>query len=304
MSVYNEVFQRVEKKYRVSASQRSEIEEALSRSMQPDGYGRTRVTSVYLDTLERDLIARSLEKPLYKEKLRVRAYGQAVGCALAEVLCDTAMDGCAASCAEAPVFLELKKKFKGVVYKRRVGTSLAAARAYLAGVPYAEACAAYPLADALAAAESLSARSLQIAREIDAAMTRHGALTPSMVIACDRVAWVARSCSAGQRKGLCEDLRVTFDSNLRYLDCGGALAPSTVVVDDVRCSPGANRICRAKHANPGAGWQSVILPSYSIMEVKSAGSLHLWLADALAEVRAYPSSFSKYGAAAQLSHAV
>lgn len=49
--------------------------------MAVDAYGRTRITSLYLDTPERSMIARSVEKPLYKEKLRLRAYGDAAGVA-------------------------------------------------------------------------------------------------------------------------------------------------------------------------------------------------------------------------------
>lgn len=313
MPAYGEVFQRVEKKYRISAHQRRVVESAPQRFMEPDAYGLSRVTSVYLDTPRRSLIARSLEKPLYKEKLRVRAYGLAEGRALAEALgggaatdCYGAMacggvgaatrgvaalgsgavarDGAVARCGattrdnvmarnsaanpnDALVFVELKKKLKGVVYKRRVGMSLTAARAYLDGSPYAEACRAYPLPEERMAAESLSARSVQIAHEIDAMMERHAPLASSMAIACDRVAWRAQDRFAEQL----ESLRVTFDSNLRYFDC----AP----------------------LRPSGGWQPVISPVESIMEVKSAGPVPLWLADALAQARVYPSPFSKYGTA-------
>lgn len=259
--VYNEVFQRVEKKYRVSASQRRVLEEAMRRFMEPDTYGLSRVTSVYLDTPERYLVARSLEKPLYKEKLRVRAYGREAGRALVGAFCR----GASADDSSTLVFIELKKKFKGVVYKRRVGVSLAAARAYLEGAPYAEACARCPLLFYELHAESLSPRSLQIAREIDAMRERCAPLMPSMAIACDRVAWKPQEHCAAQLG----DLRVTFDGRLAFSDCGSA-------------------------------WRPIVEPSESIMELKSSGALPLWLAESLAVAGAYPSSFSKYGRAAQL----
>lgn len=90
----------------------------------PDAYGSTVVKSAYFDTEQRDMVARSLEKPFYKEKLRVRGYG-IVG-------------------KDDTVFVEIKKKYDGVVYKRRIGMSYAAAHAYLDGMPYEKACRAFP----------------------------------------------------------------------------------------------------------------------------------------------------------------
>ena len=82
--VYDSVFKRVEKKYRTTPRQRAAVEAAArdAGAMAVDVYGRTRITSLYLDTPERAMIARSVEKPLYKEKLRLRAYGEAAGAAL------------------------------------------------------------------------------------------------------------------------------------------------------------------------------------------------------------------------------
>lgn len=82
MTAYNSVFKRVEKKYRIDVAERAAVEAAAERLMAVDDYGRTRITSLYLDTPERAMIARSVEKPLYKEKLRLRAYGDAAGVAL------------------------------------------------------------------------------------------------------------------------------------------------------------------------------------------------------------------------------
>lgn len=81
---YDSVFKRVEKKYRTTPRQRAAVEAAArdTGAMAVDAYGRTRITSLYLDTPERAMIARSVEKPLYKEKLRLRAYGEAAGTAL------------------------------------------------------------------------------------------------------------------------------------------------------------------------------------------------------------------------------
>lgn len=379
MACPDEVFQRVEKKYRVSAAQRQAIEHAMrAAALEPDSYGRTRVTSVYLDTPDRAVIARSLEKPLYKEKLRLRAYGEEAGAALlvaAACLGGPVSSDARASASEfarlgdlahasglswgavarTPVFFELKKKFDGVVYKRRVCLSLSAACAFLGGVAYEEACRTHPLEGPELAAASLSARSCQIAREIDAVRQRWEGLRPSMAIACDRVAWAARVAQdagdvrvagAAGAAGAAGDvrvasaaqagaagaarvadavgaahagashaagvagaaqLRVTFDSELCCLDCTRIRPDQASLLRQLEGFLQKGSSCAAAVlplASSLAGlWRPIIGASESIMEVKSAGALPLWLSGALASARAYPTSFSKYGTAAQLVQA-
>ena len=106
MASYSEVFERKEVKYRLGAERASRLQEALADRMAPDIFGTSQVTSLYYDTPERALIERSLDKPVYKEKLRVRWYGH-LGCS-----------------ADTPAYLELKKKFKGIVYERSRGVLL------------------------------------------------------------------------------------------------------------------------------------------------------------------------------------
>ncbi|MBR3320330.1 MAG: VTC domain-containing protein [Exiguobacterium sp.] len=110
MATAGDTFQRKEKKYLISSGQCKAIKEGLTSHMRLDDYGATRIDSLYLDSFDHNLICKSLEKPLYKEKLRVRSYG-------------------AFSEADA-VYVEIKKKFKGIVYKRRVRMSAEGARAY------------------------------------------------------------------------------------------------------------------------------------------------------------------------------
>ncbi len=69
------VFERIEEKYQLSARERAVIEGALAARLQRDRARDGLVCSLYLDTPERAVIMRSLEKPCYKEKLRLRAYG-------------------------------------------------------------------------------------------------------------------------------------------------------------------------------------------------------------------------------------
>lgn len=290
MDAYVSTFKRIEKKYRLSAQQMEKLSIALAPYIEVDEYGVARIDSLYYDTPDRALIARSLEKPLYKEKLRVRAYG----------------DIAAAAC----VFVEMKKKYDGVVYKRRVKVSCQAATAWLSGAcGYEEAVRAYPLhavlrgsdgavsgeengapagegpagempcakpacAAALEAAEpeELSWANRQIAREIDAMIARCGGVEPSMLISCNRAAYRTRH-------GVASDVRITFDNAIVYRDLrAGAGA----------CGQGASR-----------PMTPLLRPGEMLMEVKCAGAMPLWLARALADAHAYPSSFSKYGSAYQ-----
>lgn len=248
MATFTDTFERKEVKYRLNAAQHRAVLEALEGRMAADEYGRTRITSLYMDTPRRDLIARSLEKPLYKEKLRVRWYGTPK--------------------SSERVYVEVKKKYKGIVYKRRVGCSNAASQAYLVGrMPYEDACARFPLADAAQQEESLTSHSLQIAREIDQFVARYGNLRPSMYIVCERTAY------APLPGGEADDLRITFDTGIAYRDVLQA----------------GDRTRSSYHPLLGLG--------EAIMEIKTAGAFPLWLVDALNGCESYPSSFSKYGAA-------
>lgn len=251
MASFTEVFERKEIKYRLSAAQQRAVVASLAGRMRPDDFGTVKVLSIYFDTPDRALIDRSLEKPLYKEKLRLRSYG--------------------APQEDDRVYIEIKKKYKGIVYKRRVGLSYAAARAYFGGVPYEDACTLYPLADPLMEAESVSPRSLQIAREIDRFLVKHQPLRASMIIACNRTAYVpSGACSASD---VPEGLRITFDSKVSYRDLF------------------------AEQGNKSDLAGQLLRPGEAIMEIKSAGPLPLWLVRALDAARVYPTSFSKYGEA-------
>ena len=299
MAAFSSVFKRVEKKYRIGAAERAAVEAAAGGPMAVDAYGRTRITSLYLDTPERSMIVRSVEKPLYKEKLRLRAYGDAAGVALmgafgagpivrepgglplsdgeveTRVAAGLQVPGAAAA---LPVFFGIKKKFKGIVYKRRLALTLPATLAFVSGLPYEQACARWPLSDAALAAAALSPATRQIARELEAAMDRWLPLVPSMGIACDRVAWAYRPEMFQEREGdelFDSELRITFDDCLEYLDCHCFHSP----------------------------WRPIIESSESVMEIKSAGPYPPWLVEVLSAERIYPASFTKYGNAYQMATA-
>lgn len=97
-------FKRVELKYMVNQEQYEIIRKALAHHMILDKHcletGRYMIYNLYFDGEDDGIIRRSIEKPYYKEKLRLRSYQLP--------LCDDDL-----------VFLELKKKIGGVVAKRR-----------------------------------------------------------------------------------------------------------------------------------------------------------------------------------------
>ncbi len=162
-------FKRYEKKYLLSAEKFALLWEELAPHLKPDLYFQSTVCSIYYDSDDYALIRHSLEQPVYKEKLRLRSYG---------------VPG-----PDDPVFIELKKKFRGVVYKRRVQLGADAARDYLAG-------RSHPAEDG------------QILREIDYFL-QFNHVSPKAFIACEREAWVDREEP---------ELRITFDRDLRWRD--------------------------------------------------------------------------------------
>lgn len=242
MATAADTFERKEKKYLITKGQCQAIKAGLSAHMRLDDYGATRIDSLYLDTPDRSLICRSLEKPLYKEKLRIRSYGPF-------------------SEAES-VFVEIKKKYKGIVYKRRVRMSKRAMEGYLDGASYEEAVKAHPISKE-ALASDLAYGKVQIARELDAFFNRYEKLAPSMLISCLREAW----CKIDPDDADCVD-RITFDEDISYIDL---MEQSSVMR------------------------RSVTAPGQVVMEIKCAGGYPVWLCELLSSVGAYPRSFSKYG---------
>lgn len=107
----NDVFQRVEKKYLLTTDKYQMLMQCIEPYITADHYGPYTICNLYYDTVHDDLISRSIQKPKYKEKLRLRSYG------VPEL--------------EDAVFLEIKKKYKGTVYKRRASMTLEAAKGYL-----------------------------------------------------------------------------------------------------------------------------------------------------------------------------
>ena len=165
---YQNIFERYEMKYLLTTEQKQIIQKAMEPYMKADEYGRSTICNIYFDTPDSLMIRRSLEKPIYKEKLRVRSYGQAK--------------------SDSTVFVELKKKYDSVVYKRRVSTTEQEAMDYL--------CKGKPLP-----------KQNQITEEIDYACRFYKNLHPAVYLSYEREAFYGKKD---------RELRITFDENILW----------------------------------------------------------------------------------------
>ena len=139
----------------------------VREKLNPDDFGKSTIMNIYLDTPSFLLIRNSIDAKGYKEKLRIRSYG--------------------VPDENSKVFFEIKKKHKGIVYKRRID------------LPYKEALEYIY--------QGKKPCDSQIMREIDYAMKMYGNPLPRAVIAYEREAYFWSEDS---------DIRLTFDKNVRY----------------------------------------------------------------------------------------
>lgn len=102
--MYEKVFQREEVKYLINEEKKNLLLEKIKDKIEQDKYYQTTICNIYFDNDNDDLIINSLEKPVFKEKIRLRSYK------IPEM--------------EDDVFLEIKNKYKGVVSKRRTKLKL------------------------------------------------------------------------------------------------------------------------------------------------------------------------------------
>lgn len=165
---YQQIFKRYEIKYLLTMQEKEFILEAMKPYMRLDQYGHSTIRNVYFDTDTFRLIRRSLEKTIYKEKLRVRSYKAAK--------------------EKDNVFVELKKKYQSVVYKRRLVLAQSQAlECFQKNLP-------------------LPVNS-QIADEIEYFRNYYKPLYPKVFISYEREAYETIDGS---------DFRVTFDENILY----------------------------------------------------------------------------------------
>lgn len=165
---YQAVFKRYEMKYMMTRKQQKAVLEAMLPYMQLDKFGHTQIRNAYFDTENYRLVRRSIEKPSYKEKLRIRSYGKVK--------------------AQDKIFVELKKKYDDIVYKRRESLPYTDLSTWLKkgnGAPF-------PL-------------DTQIGREIAYFFTYYQTIEAKVFLSYEREAFYALDGS---------DFRVTFDENI------------------------------------------------------------------------------------------
>lgn len=190
--------QRGELKYLLDEETYRAFRAATQAYLEPDLFAVASIRSLYLDTPENAIIRKSLEKPAYKEKLRIRTYAENPG-------------------TEDRCFLEIKKKLKGTVYKRRVEMSISEAFTFCQSGSYPD-----RTLRALSDAERFSA--LQSLKEAAWFFSRYGALQPSFLVSCRRLSLKERGT---------ESLRITFDRDLCWsYGSGGQLRQGETALID------------------------------------------------------------------------
>ena len=236
---YQSIFRRYEIKYLLTEEQRDAVLSAISPYMELDKYGLTTIRNLYFDNSSYRLIRRSIEKPAYKEKLRIRSYRRAT--------------------PDGEVFVELKKKYDHVVYKRRI---------------------ALPEREAMrwVAEDGSSPVDTQITREIDYFKSFYGRLAPSVFLSYDREAFYEKAGG---------DFRITFDNNIlvRQDDLslnsdvyGRAILPEGKIMMELKCSGAIplwmvqilskERIYKTSFSKYGVAYQQIILPEILNMRKK------------------------------------
>lgn len=200
-----DVFNRYEKKYLLNDAEHEALLEKVKPYMELDEYNKKReyytISNIYYDTENDDLIRHSITKPIYKEKVRIRSYG------VPQV--------------EDEVFVEIKKKYKGMVNKRRTTMKLNHAYVYLDNGKWPD--------------MDMNYGNSQVLREVDTILERYK-LFPKLYLAYDRQAFFSKDDRS---------FRLTFDKNIRTRrhavqleagDMGEGLLPNGVWLMEVKIS--------------------------------------------------------------------
>lgn len=238
----------------ITKDQQAEILRAMAPYMVADSHGKSTVRNLYFDTDDHILARHSIAKPDFKEKLRIRSYSQAA--------------------PDSTVFVELKRKFDHVVYKRRIALPESTAMKWTQGFAHGTAAyirAADPGAACTSAADPLTD---QMAGEIGYFLSYYGDLRPAAFLSYDRLAYRMRASGPETDGAGCSDpdFRVTFDENILFRDYDLSLQ------SDVYGTP-------------------LLEQGKVLMELKCSGGMPLWMAEVLSANHIYRTSFSKYGTA-------
>ncbi len=242
---FQTVFKRYELKYMITRDQKDRILRAMEPYMVQDKFGRSTIRNIYFDTDDYILARHSIAKPDFKEKLRIRSY--------------------ATASPDSTVFVELKRKFDHVVYKRRVALPKNFAMKWTQGF-------------AGRLGSELAALPTQMTSEINYFLNYYGTLRPAVFLSYDRLAYRMRDIPASVSGSdapavqTAPDFRVTFDENILFRDYDMSLG------SDIYGTP-------------------LLEDGKVLMEIKCSGGIPLWMTPVLSEQHIYKTSFSKYGTA-------
>ena len=153
MENYQAVFKRKEIKYLLSSEERNALLPILEAHMEPDAFAHSSISNLYYDTPDFRMVRRSLEKPMYKEKLRLRSYGTPEN--------------------TSTVFPEIKKKAMGIVYKRRISLPYQEAVSFLSG-------------QQIASTDTCNGTTRQILHELDWMLASYEDLAPRVFLSYER----------------------------------------------------------------------------------------------------------------------
>ena len=228
---FKTVFKRYELKYMLTKEQKQKVLDAMKPYMEPDIYGRSTIRNIYFDTDNYLLIRRSIGGPAYKEKLRIRSYSKAQ--------------------SDSTVFVELKKKYDHIVYKRRMSLPEREAMDWVCGSEHCQ-------------------KHTQISNEIDYFLSYYKTLHPAVFLSYEREAFFAKDDS---------DFRVTFDDTIlcRENDMsltsevyGTPILPNGMVLMELKCSGGIPmwmthilselHVYKTSFSKYGTAYQTLIFP--------------------------------------------
>lgn len=228
---FQTVFKRYELKYMLTQEQKEKVLQAMEPYMTLDQYGRTTIRNIYFDTDNYRLVRRSIEKPMYKEKLRIRSYVQAK--------------------PESTVFVELKRKYDSLVYKRRISLPEPEAMEWVQGISHCS-------------------KDTQISQEVDCFLEHYEVLRPAVFLSYEREAYYEKDGG---------DFRITFDDNIlcRQEDIslesevyGTLLLPEGMTLMEIKCSGAIpmwmthvlskEHIYKISFSKYGTAYQTMIFP--------------------------------------------
>ena len=207
MENYQAVFKRKEIKYLLSSEERNALLPILEAHMEPDAFAHSSISNLYYDTPDFRMVRRSLEKPMYKEKLRLRSYGTPEN--------------------TSTVFPEIKKKAMGIVYKRRISLPYQEAVSFLSGQQIASTDTCDGTTQQIASTEMCDGTTRQILHELDWMLASYKDLAPRVFLSYERDSY----------KGISDpSLRLTLDQDILFrtdrLDLReGAFGESTLLPD-------------------------------------------------------------------------